>query len=203
MNTKFNFVDKHYAARSHETMKEVLFDPRAEGPSVHYYMLRGGNEQRNITVWEVGTVGGEYIKTYGHYHVGELDETYQIIFGQGFALLQKLVTDSSGQPVKDRVEEFKVIPVKQGDSVYMPSGYGHLLVNTGITYLVTADDSPVDFDEENPVSMPGHADYELVKQTRGFAYYVVERESRPVLVKNPLYTEIKNEDLGGLAVIEL
>lgn len=202
MNNNFKFVDRHYAARPQEKMKEVLLDPEAEGPSIHYYMVRGGKDQRNITVWEPGTVGGEYIKTYGHYHVGDLDETYWIIFGQGIALLQKLATDSNGQPIKDSVEEFKAISVKQGDSIYMPSGYGHLVVNTGTTYLVTADDSPVNFDEENPVSMPGHADYELVKQMRGFAYYVIEHEGKPALVKNALYKEIKKQDLRGLLVIE-
>src|SRR3989338_9251697 len=64
-----------YASRSHEKMKDVLMTPDAQGPATHYYMIRGGSKKRNITVWESGTVGGEYIKTYGHYHVGNLDET--------------------------------------------------------------------------------------------------------------------------------
>ena len=67
---------KPFADRSHEKMKEVLMHPEAQGPEIHYYMIRGGKDKKNITVWEVGTVGGEYIKTYGHYHVGTLDETY-------------------------------------------------------------------------------------------------------------------------------
>src|SRR3989338_7659829 len=70
------------AVRTHEKMKDVLMNPEAAGPAVHYYMIRGGSEKRNVTVWETGTVGGEYIKTYGHYHVGDLDETYQIIEGE-------------------------------------------------------------------------------------------------------------------------
>ena len=39
----------------------------------------------------------------------------------------------------------------------------------------------VNFDEANPVSMPGHADYEPVKRMRGFAYYVVEKDGKPAL----------------------
>ncbi|MDZ4227537.1 MAG: glucose-6-phosphate isomerase family protein, partial [Patescibacteria group bacterium] len=131
-----------YAARSHEKMKEVLMDPASPGPAIHYYMIRGGSKKRNITVWEAGTVGGEYIKTYGHYHVGDLDETYWIIQGEGIALLQKMVVEG-GEPQPDRIEEFKSVPVKAGDSVYMPPGYGHLVVNTGAEWFVTADDSPV------------------------------------------------------------
>ena len=202
MNIDFTFVPKHYAARSHEKMQDVLMDSAGKGPAVHYYMIRGGVEQKNITVWEPGIINGEYIKTYGHYHVGDLDETYWILFGEGVALLQKLVVDSKGKMIPDQVEEFKAIKVKKGDSVYMPSGHGHLVANIGKTYFVTADDSPVNFEEKDASSLPGHADYELVKQMKGFAYYVVEYNDKPALLKNKRYKEIEKEDLGGLPVVD-
>ncbi len=201
MNVDFTFVPKHYAARTHEKMQEVLMDPKGVGPAIHYYMIRGGVDQKNITVWEPGTISGEYIKTYGHYHVGKLDETYWVLFGEGVALLQKLALDAQGIMIPDVVEEFKAIRVKAGDSVYMPEGYGHLVANVGSTYFATADDSPVNFDEKNAVSMPGHADYEPVKKMQGFAYYVVEHEGKPCLAKNPRYKEIKQTNFGGLLVI--
>lgn len=201
MNIDFTNVPKHYAAREHKEMKEVLMDPDGIGPAIHYYMIRGGSDQKNITVWEPGTVSGEYIKTYGHYHIGQLDETYNILFGKGIALLQKLSVDESGNMIADSVEEFKAIIVKPGDEIYMAPGWGHLLVNTGHTYFVTVDNSPVNFDEKNPADFPGHADYALVKKMRGFAYYVVEHEGKPALKKNPLYKSIEKEDLGGLMVI--
>lgn len=201
MNVDFKNVSKHYAARTHEKMSEVLMDLTGPGPSVHYYMIRGGVDQKNITVWEPGTIGGEYIKTYGHYHVGKLDETYWILYGEGVALLQKLAVNEKGEMIPEVVEEFKAIKVKQGDSIYMPPGFGHLVVNTGTTYFVTADNSPVDFEERDPVSLPGHADYQIVKQMKGFAYYVVDNNGQPALVRNKLYKEIKKEDLGGLPVI--
>jgi glucose-6-phosphate isomerase len=202
MNIDFQFVGKHYASRSHEKMQEVLMDPAGKGPIIHYYMIRGGKDQKNITVWEPGTISGEYIKTYGHYHVGKLDETYWILFGSGVALLQKLVTDKNGDMVMDEVAEIKAIVVKPGMEVYMPEGYGHLVVNTGRTYFVTADDSPVDFEEKDPVTLPGHADYTLVQKMQGFAYYVVEGPNgQPALKKNPKYKKILKEDFGGLSVI--
>lgn len=200
MNADFKFVPKHFAPRPHEKMQEVLMDPNGKGPSTHYYMIRGGVEQKNITVWEPGTISGEYIKTYGHYHVGDISETYWIIYGQGIVLLQKLATDPQGNMIPDIVEEFKAIPVKQGDSVHIDSGWGHLVVNTGTTYLVTADDSPVDFEERDPTSLPGHADYKPVQKMRGFAYYVIDNNGKPALKKNALYKEIKKQDLGGLQV---
>jgi len=202
MTIDFKNVAKHYAARAHEKMKEVLMEPNAVGPAVHYYMIRGGSEQKNITVWEPGTVAGEYIKTYGHYHLGELAENYQVLYGEGVALLQKLAVDENGEVIADAVAEFKAVKVGPGDKIYMPSGYGHLLVNTGATYFVTADDSPVDFTDKDPSSFPGHADYELVKKTRGFAYYVIEHGGQPALKRNPLYKKIEKKEFGGLPVIK-
>ena len=175
-------------------------DPQALGPAIHYYMIRGGTAKRNITIWETGTVGGEYIKTYGHYHLGNLDETYECIAGEGIALLQKMVVEN-GATVSDRIEEFRAVRIKAGDSVYMPPGYGHLVVNIGKQWLVTSDNSPVAGPDDS-ASMPGHADYEVVKQMQGFAFYVVERDGVPALVKNPRYTEIQKTDSGGLALLD-
>lgn len=191
----------HLALREHEKMLDVLKNPDAPGPHVHYYMIRGGTDMRNITVWEPGKVGDEYIKTYGHYHIGQLDETYWLLLGEGVLLQQKLV-EVDGTPQADQVEEFRAVQLEAGQSAYMPPGYGHLVANVGGTYMVTADDSPVNFGDKDPVSMPGHADYEMVKKMRGFAYYVVERNGKPALIKNPLYTKpIGKEDFGGLPVV--
>jgi len=171
--------------------------PDASGPAVHYYMIRGGSKKRNVTVLETGTVGGEYIKTYGHYHIGNLDETYWFSAGEGVVLQQKLVS----QDDPSVVEEFKAIKVKAGDSAYMPPGYGHLIVNIGSTWLVMLDDSPVEGAGDS-ASMPGHADYEAVKKMHGFAYYVVEKNGAPALVANKLYKEVRKTDFGGLQLDE-
>lgn len=178
---------KPFAERSHEKMKEVLMHPEAEGPEIHYYMIRGGKDKTNITVWETGTVGGEYIKTYGHYHVGKLDETYHIASGKGAVLLQTRKADSRGNPIDNEIEAFYAVTVRAGDKVFIPAGTGHLAVNTGKTWFVTVDDSPVNFAEVDPVSLPGHADYEPVKKMQGFAYYLVEQDGKPTLARNPKY----------------
>lgn len=178
---------KPFAERLHEKMKEVLMDPEAPGPEIHYYMIRGGSDKKNITIWETGIVGGEYIKTYGHYHVGKLDETYWIVSGEGIVLLQKRRKDSNGKEIDHELELFYAISVKEGDSVFIPSGIGHLVVNTGDTWLVTKDDSPVNFAEVDPVSLPGHADYEAVKKMRGFGYYIVGENGETKAVPNSNY----------------
>jgi oxalate decarboxylase/phosphoglucose isomerase-like protein (cupin superfamily) len=167
-------------------MKEVLMDENAQGPEIHYYMIRGGSDKTNITVWEPGTIGGEYIKAYGHYHVGKLDETYKILQGEGYVIMQKRKEGPNG-PIDDEIESFTAIKVKAGDSVFIPSGMGHYAVNTGKVWLATSDDSPVNFSESNAVSLPGHADYEPFRKLRGAAYYIVEKDGKPEFVKNPRY----------------
>ena len=189
---------KPYAGRTHEKMSEVLMHPGKPGPELHYYMIRGGKEKTNITIWEVGKVGDEYIKTYGHYHVGNLNETYTILQGEGIVLLQNRKKDQNGDPVDDEIESFKAIRVKHGNSIFIPSETGHLVANIGDTWLVTSDDSPVNFEEKNPVSLPGHADYEAVRKMRGFAYYVVEKDGQPTLVKNPLYKSTPEATIENL-----
>lgn len=185
-----DYTKQHYAERTHQKMREVLMNPAAEGPAVHYHMVRGGSDQRNITIWEPGLVGQEYIKTYGHYHVGKLDETYWILFGEGVVLVQKRAVNSSGSPINDEIDQMYAVHVKPGDSIFIPAEWGHLVANISKTFLVTADDSPVNFEEVDPVSLPGHADYEAVKAMRGFAYYVIERDGKAALVKNPKYTKV-------------
>lgn len=181
---------KPYAARTHEKMKEVLMTPDAPGPEIHYYMIRGGSNKRNVTVWETGKVGGEYIKTYGHYHIGQLDETYTILQGEGYVIMQERRTGPDGKPIDDEIASFKAVKVKAGDSVFIPSGMGHFAVNTGTTWLVTSDDSPVNMEERDSVSLPGHADYEPFRKLRGAAYYVIEKDGKPEFVKNPNYKTV-------------
>ncbi len=172
----------HLTTRTRERMQDVLMSPHAESPEVHYYMIGGAGMTPNITVWEHGTVDGEYIKTYGHYHRGELEDTYRVLSGAGVVLLQKAgATD-------DVIEDFKVLPCRAGDVLNMPSGYAHVIVNTGSTYLVTSDES----------RGMGSADYEPLKRHQGMAFYVVEKDGAPALTPNPRYREVKSCDRGSL-----
>lgn len=181
---------KPYAERLHAKMQEVLMSPESPGPEVYYYMIRGGSQKTNVTVWEAGTVGGEYIKTYGHYHVGDLEEVYHVIQGEGIIILQERELNENGEPIDDEIKNFRAISVKAGDKVHIPAETGHLAINTGKIWLVTSDDSPVNFEEKDPVSLPGHADYEPFKKLHGAAYYVVEKGGKPTLVKNPNYKKV-------------
>lgn len=188
-----------YAARSHEKMTEVLLDDKAIGPAIHYYMIRGGFDKKNITVWESGTIGNnenniisgkEFIKAYGHYHITDFKETYWVIEGEGILILQQREKDSNGNYINDEVCGYTAIKVKKGDTVTIPPFAGHLMINTGKTWLVTSDDSPVAIKGDS-VSMPKHADYEAVKKMKGFGYYVVANDVGGFeFVKNSKYIKL-------------
>ena len=165
-------------------------NPEAIGPAIYYYMVRGGSDKTNITVWESGTVGGEYIKTYGHYHIGDLCEKTLILQGEGIFISQTRALDITGKPQDDIIESFRAVQVKAGDLVEIPAEAGHLFVNTGPIWLVTSDDSPVNFAEKNAVDLPGHADYEPFKKLHGAAYYIIEQNGQPTLMKNPNYQQV-------------
>jgi len=164
--------------------------PETPGPALHYYMIRGGVDKTNLTVWETGTVGGEYIKTYGHYHVGDLREKTLILQGEGIFISQTRALDQAGQPIDEVIEKFSAQRVRAGDLVDILPNVGHLFVNIGPIWLVTTDDSPVNFAEKNAVDLPGHADYEPFKKLHGAAYYVIEQNGSPALIKNPNYKKV-------------
>jgi len=187
MKTKRNNLDNALAERTHKEMLEVLMDPKSAGPDTHYFMIRGGSEKKNITIWQSGLVGNEYIKTYGHYHINDFLETYKILFGEGIVLLQVRKTDEKGLPLDDEIDYIKAIFVKAGNEIQIPKNAGHLMVNIGKSWLITADNSPVNFGKSEEASWPAHADYKPVKKMRGFAYYVVKKDNHPVFIKNPNY----------------
>ncbi|MDP2860761.1 MAG: glucose-6-phosphate isomerase family protein, partial [bacterium] len=99
-----------YVPRTREEMKEVLAFPEAPGPEVFYHMLRDATG--NLTIWEPGEVGGEYIKVFGHYHRDDIKETYRVIYGEGLAFWQKRAVNASGLPVNEEIAEAKIFPIK-------------------------------------------------------------------------------------------
>lgn len=176
-----------WAVRTHEEMKDVLMSPQSDGPAIYYYMIRGGSQKKNITILESGSVDGEYIKAYGHYHVDDLEETYTVLAGEGIVLLQERRRLDDGTICNDEVVSIKAISIKTGSVVNIPPKDGHLIINTGDSWLVTSDNSPVAISTEEKASWPIHADYQPIKLLHGFAYYVLEKDGSPSFVKNPNY----------------
>jgi oxalate decarboxylase/phosphoglucose isomerase-like protein (cupin superfamily) len=160
-------------------------------------MIRGGDQKKNITVWEPGVVGNEYIKAYGHYHILDFIERYEVLAGEGIVITQTREIDpATGKPIDEKISAFEARYVKAGDIVDIPERAGHLMVNVGNSWLVTRDDSPVRADDADPVSHPSHADYAPFKKMHGAAYYVVVGEDgKPTLKKNEKYEVVPEAEI--------
>ena len=193
MQSGLKSANNPFAERTHKEMLEVLMDSKSSGPEAHYFMIRGGSERGNITIWQFGTAGDEYIKTYGHYHVSDFIETYKVLSGDGILLLQVRKIGADKKPIDEEAEYIKAIYVKPGSTIKIPKYAGHLLANIGDSWLVTIDDSPVNFKKpvrrggNKEATGPTHADYSPVKKMRGFAYYIVKKNGKPAFIKNPNY----------------
>ncbi len=125
----------------------------------------------DYTIIPPNDVGGEKIKTYGHYHPEisgtSYPEVYQILDGKAFFILQKRVGE--------RVVDVVVVEAKDGDVVVVPPYYGHVLINPT--------------DEEihscNWVCRNFQSIYEPYTKKRGASYYYIEEK----WIKNRNYPE--------------
>ena len=152
--------------RKLKDMREVLMDREADGPEDVYVMIRG---EPNITVLVPGKMGREFTKTHGHYHKDNRSETYKVLFGEGKMLIQNR-----------SASDIQLLEMRVGETVVVPEGYAHAMINTGEGPLVTIDDCPSG--AETNVN-----DYEPIKEKRGFALYVVEEDGEIRTISNLKY----------------
>lgn len=72
-----------------------------------------------VTELYAGTIGSEFNMTHGHYHAGSGAELYMGLKGSGLLLLQ------------NREGDLETIEFGERTITYIPSGWGHRMVNTG------------------------------------------------------------------------
>ena len=161
--------------RKIKEMKDVAYKPAEISLSLEetaYWVIR--KPGRNLTIFPFYRLGGgEYPKTYGHFHVPPHEETYQVLYGKAGFLLQKMGGD--------RVAEIRFKVLSQGDTFTVPPGYGHVMLNLGDDYVITMDDhDPKHFDN----------DYGMVKKMHGLGYYIVEENSGWKAIPNPNFTNL-------------
>lgn len=183
------------SVRTLDDMRCVLASPDASGTAPLYYMYRDlalteddrrwlaeQNVRFDITVIPPGAVGGEYVKTKGHYHpltpagIG-YPELYQVLAGEAHYLLQR----------KD-LGDVVVVTAKAGEFVLIPPGYGHVTINPGKEDLVMA----------NLVSAGFASEYALYEELQGGAYYEMEGGE---WIQNPRYPAVP--PLRVIAAVEV
>lgn len=181
--------------RTLNDVRSVLYNQTATSPEELYYMYRGVGYPEDvvrfvshslrfdITVLVPGLVGGEYVKTAGHYHPpvddgsGDLTypEIYQVLYGQAHYLLQKPGPSGPRGALADVV----VVEAGPGECLYVPPNYGHVTINVGPSPLVMV----------NVVDSGFTSLYGPYRERHGAAYYEIEGDERSYLVVNDHYPD--------------
>ncbi|VVB76955.1 Glucose-6-phosphate isomerase [uncultured archaeon] len=168
-------------------MKEVLHDRRlaesGDMTQVLYYMHRDVRRERDaetfrnarrrydITVIPPATLGDELVKTVGHYHElapkgVSFTELYEVLSGTAHFMIYRRKR-IGGKDLDDRIAEAVLIEAKAGQKVFVPSDFGHVMINPSRDVLVT--DNIVEWKFKSlyePVGRMGGAPYfELVDGT--------------------------------------
>jgi len=158
-------------------LKNVVFDRKwfetADDDDL-YFMYRGlekKDELRyDITVIPAKILGNEYNKTKGHFHVGHFQELYIVLEGNAIFLMQKLDEN-------ENIIDVYAVKAKKGESVIIPSNYGHITINP---------------DKEKELKMANwmcdicKSDYSLFEKMHGACYYYTLNG----WVKNENYKEV-------------
>jgi glucose-6-phosphate isomerase, archaeal len=174
--------------RFRKDMLDVLQDPRGAGPEELYYMYRDVCRSQDremikkhglrydVTAIRSGQVGGEYIKTAGHYHPlkpgteSTYPEVYEVLYGKAHYLLQT-------EPDEDGADAI-LVEAAAGDKVLIPPGYGHITINPGPTVLVMS----------NWVAAGFSSVYGPIKELRGGAYFELAADGEDEnFMANPNY----------------
>lgn len=178
-------------------LKDVLYKPpQLPSNTPAYFMFRNVHRPSDVKLFEranlrynitaispidISFLGGELIKTFGHYHplksgtTFSYPEVYQVMSGVAHFLIQSV----DGKKVKD----VRVIEAKKLDTVVIPPNYGHITINAEKITLVTADLS-----SRNATQV----DYETMRLMHGGCYYEIPLQGkvREAFVKNSNYSEV-------------
>jgi glucose-6-phosphate isomerase len=174
MELEINGIKFKADIRKAADLKPVLAFPEALKEDFDaYYMFRdiyySKKDHRKIldldlrfdyTVIPPNNIGGEPIKTYGHYHPEAVKgltypELYQVVGGRAIFLLQRRENG--------RIVEVLAVNAKEGDAVIVPPNFGHVTINPSDEYLITT----------NWVCRSFSSIYEPYTKLRGACYYYI------------------------------
>ena len=186
---EYQFGDFLFRAeiRRASDLKPVLARPELlNGDFDAYYMFRdiyGSEEDRrkilnarlryDFTIIPPAEIGGESVKTYGHYHPKNsagltYPEIYQVIEGKAIFVIQR----REGE----RLIDCFAVEAGKGDLVIVPPGCGHVTINPTKKVLLTS----------NWVCRDFSSIYDPYTRLRGACYYYINQE----WVKNENYESV-------------
>jgi len=176
--------------RKLEELRPVLYEKNIRAPKELYSLfndagrpearifLRKHGLRYDLAVMPPLKLGTEYIKTIGHYHTicpGKnipFAEVYEIVQGAAHFILQK--QDAGDCKI---VNDIIWIQARKGDRLVMPPDYAHVTINPGPEALVLS----------NLAAASGGHSYARIVEMGGMAFYDIECQGKPKLVKNSNY----------------
>jgi len=158
-------------------MSQVIFDKEwlKTAEDLDLYFMDRGVEEKDGLRYDITTIpaimlGQEFNKTKGHIHVGRWQETYTVLEGQAIYLMQKF--DDEGN-----VADVYAVEAKKGQSIVIPSFYGHTTINPSSTEELKM---------ANWVSPECKSDYSLYEKFGGACYF----HARQGWIKNENYKSV-------------
>ena len=122
-----------------------------------YYIWRGvkekGSLRYDITLIPPNVLGREFVKTKGHYHLGNFGEIYEVLEGEGIFLMQK---------GKDVIKKVYFVKAKRGEFVKIPPGFAHVTINATEKNLKIG----------NWIGKNVKSDYSFIEKKQGMCYYL-------------------------------
>lgn len=138
-------------------------------------VFKNKNLQINMYLIFPNLAGIEYTKTFATRSL-KRPRIFEIVYGGGIILLQKY--DS---PIKNRIIK---IQIKKGQKIIVPSGYTCTIVNSRqgsnliVLELLSRDsNSRIVLDDKG-----------------GMAYYIIRKNAKPEIVRNPNYKIVNNPE---------
>jgi oxalate decarboxylase/phosphoglucose isomerase-like protein (cupin superfamily) len=150
--------------------------------SKHRSYFKQNSLHHNILVIPTGLLGIEYTKT--HIFAPDKDQNeitaiIDIVYGRGMVLIQKI--KEKGQfEIETEVSFTGLFRVKRGDRVPVPQGYMYTFINAGNSALILSRL----FEDD------GKIDYRTIWREQGMSYYIIRKNARREIVRNPRYKKI-------------
>ena len=160
-------------------MRPVLKNPeKAESNYPLYTVYRnlyiiGGKIRYDVTLIPSSEIGGEFAKTFGHYHMEKFPEIYEVLTGHAYFLMQRRGKDPG------EITEVYAVEALAGEKAVMLPEFGHLSINVGKEPLIMA----------NWIGLVEY-DYETIKKYKGGCYYILNSEQNIEFEENQNYKSV-------------
>lgn len=158
------------------------------------------NYRYDLLLMPSNTTGVEYVKTHGHLspQVPEKDLTYpsiiEVLYGSATVLLQRFSKEFDPVlRIGNEIDKIYLMKAPKGSKIIIPPNYAYTLINTRNIYLVTGR---LKYIWEKP------SERDIIEEKHGFAYYVIRKNARQEIVRNPNYknpprlSKIKPEEIA-------